>query len=276
MDLLSDTLNDQFDKFYDALEAIAPLGGPACVERHCSHEVNACLADWTCRENFICAGGCQGEPDQDNCTYLCSQSYMGETIDHLEYCMFEEHECIPFPEPAADNNATCREPLDLVVDGVNRELVQGTWQIQYGFNPDYDCFACQLCTYDFAKDEPITYSAVYDLTAVNGTHIWNSVLMRGTEDIPGVFTLTDTCGGLTDVQRWFFLINEEDLLMAYYFGTLMTWRFEGVVILTKSGSIDPHKEPLITAKLEGLGLGWSDLCKLNPEQNCKSAPVNYV
>jgi len=63
--------------------------------------------------------------------------------------MFEEYNCIDFPEPTPSNNATCREPTSEVVAGINQDYAEGTWYVQYGFNTDYDCFDCQLLSFDF-------------------------------------------------------------------------------------------------------------------------------
>jgi len=156
------------------------------------------------------------------------------------HCMFEEYHCVEFPDPSPENNATCREPIHEVVNGVNKELAQGDWYVQQGFNRDYDCFDCQILSFDFKqRHPPLIYEALYDLYAVNGTLIWNHVENDGVEEQPGIWTLTGDDGGLHQVQRWFFLINEEDTMLVYYCGTLMTWSFEGVLVMSKTPILNP-------------------------------------
>jgi len=118
----------------------------------------------------------------------------------------------------------------------------------------------------------VHYEALYDLIAVNGTLIWDDVVMHGNEDEPGILTLTGHDGGLTDVQRWFFLINEPDTMLVYYCGSLMTWKFEGVLMMSKSEDLNPERLPDIEYKLRALGLDWDDLCHLDPKDNCKGSP----
>lgn len=245
--------------------------GVICVQRHCSAEEAACLADQVCRENFNCAGQC--DPDDSACTFMCSESYKSESVDNLMYCMFQEYECLELPPPSPENNATCREPTDAVVSGINNAYAAGDWYMQYGFNDQYDCFDCQLLSWEFPFQQPIRYEAIYDLTAVNGTTIWNDVVMHGAEETPGVMTLKGRDSGFENVQRFFFLVNEIDTQMIYYCGDLMTWHFEGLLIMSKTPSeLNPMHIPLITEKLAMLDIKWDDLCELSPEQDCKNIP----
>merc|ERR1711865_22633 len=118
---------------------------------------------------------------------------------------------------------------------------------------------------EFDWQQPARYEAYYHLIAANGTSIWNDVVMHGDEEQPGVLTLKGTESGFDNVQRFFFLVNELDTMMTYYCGDLLTWHFEGVLIMSKSPQLNPMHVPLITEKLEVLGLKWEDLCELNPQ-----------
>lgn len=98
---------------YEYLGSRQSVGGPVCVQRHCSAELAGCLADDMCRRNFGCAAAC--DPTDSTCTFMCSESYQSPSIDRIMHCMFEEYDCIPWPEPSPENNVTCREPIDEVV-----------------------------------------------------------------------------------------------------------------------------------------------------------------
>jgi hypothetical protein len=116
---------------------------------------------------------------------------------------------------------------------------------------------------------------MYDLTAVNGTLIWNHVENDGTEDYPGIITLTGDDGGLHQVQQWFFLINEADTMLVYYCGTLMTWKFEGVLVMSKQPIMEPEDYARVLKALEPLGFYDEDLCQLDPQKGCKNAPKYF-
>jgi len=208
-----------------------PPSGLLCAQRHCSAYETACLADEICRENFGCAGGCA--TGDDHCTFICSESYQSPNVDNLMNCLFIEYECLQLPDPSPLNNITCKDPMDLVVSGIKTEFAQGDWYMTYGYSDLYDCFDCQILSYGFPHDKPIEYGALYDLVAANGTSIWNKVYMEGEELEPGVITYIGENGGLTNTQRFYFLINELETQMVYYCGDLLTWHFEGLLIQSK-------------------------------------------
>jgi len=150
------------------------------------------------------------------------------------HCMFQEYECLTLPDPSPIDNVTCKNPQDFVVQGVDETLLEGTWYVTDGFNPDYDCFACQELSFEFPADKPIWYNALYSLIAVNGTLIWNDIKMNGTEEIPGIITMSGHDSGFDNIQHWYFMLLEEDTAMVYYCGDLMTWHFEGVLVMSKT------------------------------------------
>lgn len=77
--------------------------------------------------------------------------------------------------------------------------MEGTWYVTHGFNPDYDCFACQELMFRFESGKPIFYNALYDLIAVNGSLIWNDIVMNGTEEKPGILTLKGRDSGFDNI-----------------------------------------------------------------------------
>lgn len=151
----------------------------------------------------------------------------------------------------------------------------GTWYVTNGFNSDYDCFACQKLTFDFERPTdslPVFYNALYNLIAVNGTLIWNDIQMQGSEDTPGVLKLTGRDSGFEIVQHWYVLHQETDTMLVYYCGDLMTWHFEGVLVMSKTPSLNSERIPQLTNSLAAVGLSFSDLCSLSPSADCKDAP----
>lgn len=156
--------------------------------------------------------------------------------------------------------------------------MQGTWYVTNGYNPDYDCFACQELSFDFNRpgdSSPIFYNALYDLIAVNGTLIWNDIQMHGTEEIPGILTLVGRDSGFANVQHWYVLHLENDTMLAYYCGDLMTWHFEGVLVMSKTTTLNVERIPELTIALNAIGMSFNDLCTLNPSTECQKAPKAF-
>lgn len=123
--------------------------------------------------------------------------------------MFVEYECFEFPPPDPQNNATCKNPDELTVKEIQTELADGSWYVTYGYNPDYDCFDCQINTLDFKFELPrekVTYSAYYNLIASNHTEIWNYVVMPGEKMNAGMIEFNPETGWDKNDQRFYFLL----------------------------------------------------------------------
>ena len=155
----------------------------------------------------------------------------------------------------------------------------GSWYVTHGFNPDYDCFACQELSFEFNRpgdQSPVFYNALYNLIAVNGTLIWNDIQMHGSEETAGILTLIGRDSGFENVQHWYVLMQEEDTMLAYYCGDLMTWHFEGVLVMSKTPQLNPARINALTIALNSIDLGFSDLCALDPSSGCKNAPSPFI
>jgi hypothetical protein len=180
--------------------------------------------------------------------------------------MFVDHKCLYLPDPDPINNAQCRDPKTSVVE-VTPAKLEGTWYVNYGFNPDYDCFACQELSFAFNNTDahkPIWYNAYYDIINVKGNLQWNDVVMTGTQSTPGILSLSGQNNGFDNNQEWYITALDENVLMAYYCGTLMTWKFEGLLIMTKSKTISTEEIQSLERVMFGMDFKLSDLCKLNP------------
>ena len=53
-------------------------------------------------------------------------------------------------------------------------------------------------------------------------------------------------------------------MLVYYCGDLMTWHFEGVLVMSKTPTLNQAKVPELLIALNSIDLGWDDLCELNP------------
>lgn len=64
-------------------------------------------------------------------------------------------------------------------------------------------------------------------------------------------------------------------MLVYYCGDLMTWHFEGVLVMSKTPTLNQAKVPELLIALNSISLGWNDLCQLNPIQECANAPSPF-
>lgn len=198
------------------------------------------------------------------CTFACAESYPTTKVDNLLSCLYVDHKCLSLPPPDPLNNATCRNPTE-TVESVEDEQLNGMWYVVQGFNPLYDCYACQELSFD-VTDGKIDYKALFSMIAVNGTEIWPSASMTGDDRAqPGKLIMNGEDNGLPDEQTWYVMHMSEDTFVVYYCGNILdSWHFEGLLVMSKTPSLNPAKQDAVKQILADLEIAEEDTCMLNP------------
>jgi hypothetical protein len=159
-----------------ALVATLTLGGPAfaenelsdiyggkgfdsslvdqtCLVDKCSNQAKACLADDpSCRKGLTCTAKCLGD---NACITGCMARYGNNNLDNLLKCTIEDNECIKIailPGGADKFGEEPRAPAP-TVRNFDHKTMAGTWYKVAGFNPNYDCYACQRNTFAIPEQE---------------------------------------------------------------------------------------------------------------------------
>jgi VDE lipocalin domain len=92
---------------------------------------------------------------QHRCITGCMARYGNTNLDSLLKCTVEDHECIKIailPGGADPFGQEPRAPKATVPNFDYRSL-QGSWYKVVGFNPNYDCYACQRNTFSLPATE---------------------------------------------------------------------------------------------------------------------------
>jgi VDE lipocalin domain len=114
-----------------------------CLVDQCSVQAKACLADDpSCRKGLTCTAKCLGD---NACITGCMARYGNENLDNLLKCTIEDHECIKvaiLPGGADEYGQEPRSPAP-TIRNFNVNSMQGNWYKVVGYNPNYDCYACQ-------------------------------------------------------------------------------------------------------------------------------------
>ena len=118
-----------------------------CLVDKCSLQAKACLADDpSCRKGLTCTAKCLGD---NACITGCMARYGDKNLDNLLKCTIEDNECIKIailPGGADKFGEEPRAPAP-TVRGFDYTSMEGTWYKVVGFNPNYDCYACQKNTF---------------------------------------------------------------------------------------------------------------------------------
>jgi len=118
-----------------------------CLVDRCSLQAKACLADDpSCRKGLTCTAKCLGD---NACITGCMARYGNENLDNLLKCTIEDNECIKVAilDGGADEFGTEPRAPAPTVRNFNLASMEGSWYKVAGFNPNYDCYACQRNTF---------------------------------------------------------------------------------------------------------------------------------
>lgn len=118
-----------------------------CLVDKCSLQAKACLADDPdCRKGLTCTAKCLGD---NACITGCMARYGDENLDNLLKCTIEDHNCIKIAilDGGADKFGEEPRPPAPTVRNFNMNSMEGQWYKVVGFNPNYDCYACQKNTF---------------------------------------------------------------------------------------------------------------------------------
>eukprot|EP00522_Entomoneis_paludosa_P001664 CAMPEP_0172473082 /NCGR_PEP_ID=MMETSP1065-20121228/68674_1 /TAXON_ID=265537 /ORGANISM="Amphiprora paludosa, Strain CCMP125" /LENGTH=516 /DNA_ID=CAMNT_0013231251 /DNA_START=172 /DNA_END=1722 /DNA_ORIENTATION=+ len=114
-----------------------------CLIDKCTLQAKACLADDpSCRKGLTCTAKCLGD---NSCITGCMARYGNQHLDNFLKCTIEDNECIKIAilEGGADvYGQEPRAPAPTLANFDPKSL-QGQWYKVAGYNPNYDCYACQ-------------------------------------------------------------------------------------------------------------------------------------
>lgn len=119
-----------------------------CLLDKCSLQAKACLADDpSCRKGLTCTAKCMGD---NACITGCMARYGNKNLDNLLKCTIEDNKCIKIAilEGGADKLGQEPRPPAPTIPNFNLKTLEGSWYKVVGFNPNYDCYACQRNTFN--------------------------------------------------------------------------------------------------------------------------------
>ena len=119
-----------------------------CLLDHCSLQAKACLQDDpNCRKGLTCTAKCLGD---NACITGCMARYGDAQLDSLLKCTIEDHECIKVAILPGGSDTFGEEPKSPAptISNFDVRSLQGSWYKVVGYNPNYDCYACQRNTFN--------------------------------------------------------------------------------------------------------------------------------
>ena len=114
-----------------------------CLVDKCSNQATSCLVDDpSCRKGLTCTAKCLGD---NSCITGCMARYGNKNLDNLLKCTIEDNECIKVAilEGGADKLGEEPKAPAPTIKNFDYRSMEGSWFKVVGFNPNYDCYACQ-------------------------------------------------------------------------------------------------------------------------------------
>ena len=134
-----------------------------CLMDKCSLQSKACLVDDpSCRKGLTCTAKCMGD---NACITGCMARYGNSHLDDLLKCTIEDNECIKvaiLPGGADAPGDEKPSPIKTVKDFKMASL-EGRWFKVVGFNPNYDCYACQRNTFTHASVDSLDVAVEFSM-----------------------------------------------------------------------------------------------------------------
>jgi len=121
-----------------------------CLVDKCSLQAKACLADDpSCRKGLTCTAKCLGD---NACITGCMARYGDKNLDNLLKCSIEDNECIKVAilDGGADKFGQEPKAPAPTIRNFDVRSMEGSWYKVVGYNPNYDCYACQRNTFSTA------------------------------------------------------------------------------------------------------------------------------
>lgn len=118
-----------------------------CLVNQCSVQAKACLQDDPdCRKGLTCTAKCLGD---NSCITGCFAKYGDQNLDNLLKCTIEDNECIKVAILDGGADKLGEEPKSPAptIQHFDLNTMEGTWYKVAGYNPNYDCYACQRNTF---------------------------------------------------------------------------------------------------------------------------------
>lgn len=118
-----------------------------CLVDKCSLQAKSCLAeDPSCRKGLTCTAKCMGD---NTCITGCMAQYGNKNLDNLLKCTIEDNNCIKIAILDGGADKFGEEPRSPAptIRNFNMNSMEGQWYKVVGFNPNYDCYACQRNTF---------------------------------------------------------------------------------------------------------------------------------
>ena len=253
--------------------------GILCTTTHCFLELGACVLDSRCYEILNCLQGCEGRPDEVQCSYVCGSFDVNPHFRSLVNCMVENG-CMPTYSEDGLCLANDDQADQMITD---LEQVSGDWWVLKGQNCGQD--EVWYGGADWAPCQHGRFVKVDDGSWINNTTFCVGSDSTCISDLivtipklslvaPGVVRHNYPEGQapiIPQIEDWKFMaMPDPDWALVIWCGSNPVLKYNGAFVISRHQSLD-HLAPEVEVKLReaasNFGLDYDEMCVSNNE-NC--------
>ncbi|XP_062594865.1 uncharacterized protein LOC134256217 [Saccostrea cucullata] len=231
-----------------------------CIIKNCAKQSAECVADEGCRSAMMCITGCA--TNNQTCLFDCIYSYEDDAFDAFMKCASTDHQCITNDPP---NPPVVCHPPQKVESSFMIDQLNGSWYIVKGLNPLYDCFDCQITTFNPSLSSKTVFDVFekFDVKTVKGGVRHRSVNETVAQVSGGIFNYTSMMMGHNTQSQWRIVHvgTGNAFLLAYYCGSISAdYFYEGTVVYSRSPTLTTNQLVELVATFKDLGWDYSKYC----------------
>ncbi|XP_060081841.1 uncharacterized protein LOC132561125 [Ylistrum balloti] len=232
-----------------------------CMMMHCAEESKNCMLDSDCRSALACITGCGTQ--NETCMFDCLYSYEDDVFDTFMKCAFTEHKCITMVSP--DPNFRCKPPHP-PLQTLSAQQLKGAWYIVLGLNPNFDCFDCQITTFQPSNTSNTLFvNELFEVHTVDGKlkhRLVNETAVQNTS-VQGLLEYKSMQMGHETTTEWRILYQDPKLsyMIGYYCGHVASdWYYEGSVVFSRMPALSSEVLTEVKGHMTSLGLPVNQFC----------------
>mmetsp|Transcript_42321 Transcript_42321/g.76776 ORF Transcript_42321/g.76776 Transcript_42321/m.76776 type:complete len:427 (-) Transcript_42321:107-1387(-) len=260
-------VNEEVTGFADyAAKGGAMEVNPACFVTDCGKQTKECFVDDArCLKGALCLSRCRGAPD---CATQCFAEFGCKKLDAWLNCTVETKLCVSTPPQLIDVKKWFSENLPKKMANFNPAELEGTWYKVRGYNPKYDCYACQTNSFEYKAGAPEMLADVQlRLPRLKSGGYWQNQLEEkmkiSAESEPSTFSTRGEIFGLTFDEDWYVLGGDKDFWLVAYKGKNLQDVYEGAYVYARSSDITGEVEKKARKLAEANGYTWSKFCVID-------------
>jgi hypothetical protein len=192
----------------------------------------------------------------------CIYSYEDDIFDEFMKCASADHLCITTDPPSPP--VICHPPPK-VVTNFTIDILRGTWYIIKGRNPIYDCFDCQITTFQPSSTDSTTYYCFekFDVKTIQGGIRHRSVNETVVQTSGGILNYTSMQLGQNTRSEWRIVHvgKGNAFVVAYYCGSITAdYFYEGSVVYSRTPALTTDQLVELVDAFKQHGLNYSEYC----------------